>query len=110
MKAPSIQEMEKSRQSYLEKRKLIHLCQKQLEKNKIPVSCYQISPMTEDFKKYLNEKCEKTPLESTKLHEISSKNEKISSKCLKVLEEREKILKYQQKDTLLEDFFRKKLL
>lgn len=99
-KAPSFQELEQIKQNYLEKRKQKYLCQKQLEKNKIPESCYQISPLFENFKEYLDEKCSKTPLESIKLHEISHllKNRKVSRQCWNVLKEKEKILKYQKQD------------
>ena len=99
-KTSSFKEIDQVKQNYLEKRTQYYLCQKQLEKNKIPESCYQISPLSEDFKKYLDRKCTETPLESIKLHEISNllKNRKVSPQCLKILEEKEKILKYQQQD------------
>ena len=99
-KAPSIQEINQIKRDYSEKRRQVHLCQKQLEKNKIPKSCYKISSLSKDFKKHLNKKCAETPLESLKLHEISDllKNRKISPQCLKSLEEKEKILRYQQQD------------
>ncbi len=111
LKAPSTQDLEQRKQSYLEKRKQIYLCQKQLEKNTIPESCYQISPLSENFRKYLDKKCEEIPLESIKLHKISNllKNQKISSKCLKSLEEKEKILRYQQQDLPLKEFLKQKM-
>ncbi len=112
IKASSIQEIEKRKQSHLEKSTLTHLCQKQLEKNKIPISCYRITPLSRDLKKYLDKQCTKAPLESIKLHEISHflKNEAISPQCLKVLEEKEKILKYQQQNSPLKDLLKRNSL
>ena len=99
-KAPSLQELEQIKQNYSEKITQRYLCQKQLEKNKIPESCYQIKPLFENFKEYLDERCSKTPLESIKLPEISQllKNHKVSRKCWNILKEKEKILKYQKQD------------
>lgn len=107
-KAPSVQKMEQIKQNELEKRKTKYLCQKQLEKNKIPESCYQISPLSKSFKNYLDKKCSKTPLESIKIHEISHllKNRKVSRKCWKILKEKEKILKYQKQDFSQEPFLK----
>jgi len=104
LKAPSVRKIDQIKQDYFEEKKKIHLCQRQLKKNKVPADCYQIRGLSEDLKQYLNKKCSEAPLESMKLHEISNllKNQKISPQCLKVLEEKEKILKYQNHDLIIE--------
>ena len=108
MKAPSIQNIDQMKQNYLDEKKKIHLCQQQLQKNKIPTACYQISNSPEELKQHLDKKCSEIPLESMKLHEISNllKNQRISSQCLKVLEEKEKILRYQQQDFLIKELLK----
>ena len=108
-KAPSFQELEQIKQNYSKTKKQKYLCQKQIEKNKIPESCYQIKPLSKNFRKYLDEKCSKTSLESIKLHKISHllKNLKISRQCRKFLKEKEKILKYHKQNFSLESFLKR---
>ena len=93
----------------------IQLCQKQLERNKIPHSCYKIHSLKKNqkFQTYIDEKCQDLTLEKISLKNVSLalKNSDISSFCRKILREKEKILQHQWRDSPsqngLREFFQK---
>jgi len=108
LKAPSIQKMDQIKQNEFEIKKTIHLCRQQLKKKKIPLACYQIRSVSKDLKQYLDKKCSEISPESMTLHEVSNalKDQRVSPQCLKILEEKEKILKYQRQDLFVEELFK----
>ena len=115
MKTQSLEELYLSQFKNFHTNYEIQLCQKQLEKNKIPHSCYKIHSLKENqkFQTYVDEKCQDLTLEQISLEKVSSalSNPDLSPFCRQILKEKEKILQYQQRDkpsqNALKEFFQK---
>ena len=115
MNAQSLEEFYLSRFKNVNTNYEIQLCQKQLEKNKIPHSCYKIHSLKKNqkFQTYVDEKCQDLTLEQISLKTVSSalSNPDLSPFCRQILKEKEKILQYQQRDNpsqnTLKEFFQK---
>ena len=115
MKTQSLEEFYLLRFKNVNSNYEIQLCQKQLEKNQIPYSCYKIRSLKKNqkFQTYINEKCQDLTLEQISLKTVSSalNNPDLSPLCRQILKEKEKILQYQRRDNLsqkdLKEFFQK---